>query len=84
VVCYGPTIQGPNLGDVFAPAALRASRVYGGGNNQPNNYIDNTDKFSPIRVDYQNAAGPYQIPSGLFTPHATACDENMVYPPCIQ
>ena len=78
VVCYGPTIQGPNLADVFAIAALRASRL---GSSQ---YIDDPDLFTKVRNNYQDAAGPYQIPSGLFTPHATACDENMVYPPCIQ
>jgi len=76
VVCYGPTLQGDNLDDVFAIAALRASKL--GSKFYIN---DQLNFFSPIEGDYENAASTHQILVD-FTPHADQCDPNVVCPPC--
>jgi len=75
-VCYGPTLQGAQLNEVFAIAALRATNIFDLDD------IREPDQFTPIRWYYETAASPYQMINSFFRPHEDVVDPGHVAPPC--
>jgi len=81
-VCYGPTLQGPDLADVFAIASLRGTHV-------ENQWISDPDDFTTL-LRYNNGEGYEDIIDSYddwlnFNPHGTGsvvCPKSRSCPDC--
>ena len=86
-VCYGPVTQGANAANTFNVAALIATQVstdvVDNGGTPSNSYIQDDDRYTPLRALYENAASSFILANTVFMPHAQPCDSTKTCPGCL-